>query len=703
LIRRIYNPAAIAAVCLPVLLTVSMNGCGGCGSSNSNHGNLSKEEIEARRKAWQADYDMEHPPSTSKSKAAAPKGSGPPPSPRSAPAAVSPKPRQDGEESPSNPKSPKKSIRPKDFADWKPEDFDSAQRDGDPRLEAAVTQLGERSTDKENAAELLIKLLESSRNGLPARNSEVEDGSRPTSKNNPKLTQAIVAALIANGTPIARQTLAKIADGSLCTDGGLSAATAALKAVAVFSCRESEDLLFRIVTAPKLDSATVRPEIDPEKLRATALFLAESSASEAFRVRLAEYAAKPDALQPIRDQLWSCLSKPSMENLSAQKIWYQNGQSDEKTRQFLEQNFAALSEAMLGRLLGVPSVQAKTQAEIGLASTDLRRAAEILWDPRFLSAVQNELKKVEGLKRETRLLRLAGTVPCQPMRVTLLKTLEKYWEEGPGALEPLVKADGGPQEPGFLLVVKMLPRKDDSPHVASAPNQRGNGGGSRPSSLKLEKIAAEREAKQKQEQEGQRRRENVSRQWMAFSENLVRAICRRFYVAALAPHRDGSTSDSLDAPEDLPLKPHPNARITASCGLNWPEELEGRLSGLSITPLRVRYVRIEQSARPAKLLAYYRRKLPACDEHANQNGVWFDSFSTDKQRGDIQSIDVLISKPNKDVPIILGEEQPMIVEILSIEAAGDKRGQSPFVRSTLRAVPANGDCPLFFSGKTRDD
>jgi hypothetical protein len=26
---------------------------------------------------------------------------------------------------------------------------------------------------------------------------------------------------------------------------------------------------------------------------------------------------------------------------------------------------------------------------------------------------------------------------------------------------------------------------------------------------------------------------------------------------------------------------------------------------------------------------------------------------------------------------------------------GGKRGQSPFVRSTLRAVPANGDCPLF--------
>jgi len=29
-----------------------------------------------------------------------------------------------------------------------------------------------------------------------------------------------------------------------------------------------------------------------------------------------------------------------------------------------------------------------------------------------------------------------------------------------------------------------------------------------------------------------------------------------------------------------------------------------------------------------------------------------------------------------------------------------KRGQSPFVRSTLRAVPANGDCPLFPAGQS---
>jgi len=33
-----------------------------------------------------------------------------------------------------------------------------------------------------------------------------------------------------------------------------------------------------------------------------------------------------------------------------------------------------------------------------------------------------------------------------------------------------------------------------------------------------------------------------------------------------------------------------------------------------------------------------------------------------------------------------------------LPTGGEKRGQSPFVRSTLRAVPANGDCPLFSPG-----
>ena len=54
-----------------------------------------------------------------------------------------------------------KPIRPSDVADWKRDDYYSAKRDNDPRLPAAVAYLGRRSTDKQAAAELLTRLLES--------------------------------------------------------------------------------------------------------------------------------------------------------------------------------------------------------------------------------------------------------------------------------------------------------------------------------------------------------------------------------------------------------------------------------------------------------------------------------------------------------------------------------------------------------------
>jgi hypothetical protein len=51
--------------------------------------------------------------------------------------------------------------------------------------------------------------------------------------------------------------------------------------------------------------------------------------------------------------------------------------------------------------------------------------------------------------------------------------------------------------------------------------------------------------------------------------------------------------------------------------------------------------------------------------------------------------------PRLVVPVVRGEleaGEPLRLVVLVLEG---KRGQSPFVQSTLRAVPANGDCPLF--------
>ena len=205
----------------------------------------------------------------------------------------------------------------------------------------------------------------------------------------------------------------------------------------------------------------------------------------------------------------------------------------------------------------------------------------------------------------------------------MLQTLNKYWEEGPQGLEASAAADGAFQEPGFLLVLKKLPHRDVAPPGGRTPKPRGEG--APPPSAKAARIAAAREAKHRQD--------DVAQQWTTYCENLVRATCRRLYAAALAPGAAGSRPEAEDAAAEFPVKPHPNARIAASYRVNWPADLAGKSAEPAISPLRVCYVRIEQRARPTTLLAYYRRQLPNCGEHASQHGVWLDAVATDKQRG----------------------------------------------------------------------
>jgi len=158
--------------------------------------------------------DLEENPFPPQPKLATAKALAPPP-PK--PLLVKPRPHNDGEEALPSPKSHPKPTRPKDVSNWKRDDYYSAKRDADPRLVAAVVRLGKQFADKKSAAELLTKLLESSATEPLPSNSDDEDGSHPTSTTSTKLTQALVAALVANGTPYARKTLEDLITGTLKT------------------------------------------------------------------------------------------------------------------------------------------------------------------------------------------------------------------------------------------------------------------------------------------------------------------------------------------------------------------------------------------------------------------------------------------------------------------------------------------------------
>ena len=70
------------------------------------------------------------------------------------------------------------------------------------------------------------------------------------------------------------------------------------------------------------------------------------------------------------------------------------------------------------------------------------------------------------------------------------------------------------------------------------------------------------------------------------------------------------------------------------------------------------------------MLAYYRRQLPDCEEHRIEQGVWLDAMSATGESGAVRSIDVLITKANKNLPELADQEQRIIVEVLAVECAG---------------------------------
>ena len=300
----------------------------------------------------------------------------------------------------------------------------------------------------------------------------------------------------------------------------------------------------------------------------------------------------------------------------------------------------------------------QSAADAAAATAIARRTAELLWAADFAAAVGERLRVTEGSGRGDLLQSLAWTIPSPAARAVEFQLLEKYWEEGPKRLQPAIASDDSLPEPGFLLLVKRLPRKDI--HRAPANNSasdRGAAGWS--SGSKRAKSAAAQQVKDRQNQAAQ--------QWLVFSRKLAQAMCRQMWTAAAARAGVAAKSDLEKTQSELAIKLPANADIVASHHVEWPEGLDGAMAWLRQAPLRVCYVRIERKARPDKLLAYYRRQLPSGSQHADEHGVWLDEFSFDRKKGTTRSVDVFIATLSKDVDLALDQEQQMIVEILAVE------------------------------------
>jgi hypothetical protein len=509
----------------------------------------------------------------------------------------------------------------------------------------------------------------------------------------PKLIEAVAAALAANTTPRARRALEDLVDGAPNMPRSSMAAVAVLKAVATQPGPAGDDLLFRAITAA--DRADDGPATSgPTKLPATALTLIRTRKSESLAVRLATYMLSPQASRKLYDQLWTCLREPRAENMAAQVLLYEGDGSPQATRSWLESRIAAYGSSTLARLLGIPLAAAEpasagavrsaaavpppggswpnrqeaTLAQI-IVAADPHRLAEQLWNPRLETAVRRRLETMETLEKRPALVALAGTLPRASVRAALLRAMKRHWEEGPQGLKMLRSAESITVEPGFVALLKLL-RRDDQPPPATGKSPAGQVGNHLPSARTPARPgAAGSEARKYADvlkvKVGQ---EKVGQQWMAFSQDVTQAVCRRLDAAARAKqHGTGGTGATAE-PAELPFALHSPEKVAAVYRLDWPEDLQERTAAAP-SPLEVRYVRIEEEAAPSRILAYYRRQVPEGRQHMLAGGGWIDQVVVDKARSSVCSTDVLVTKSAGSALGLPQQEQELTVEILTVKFA----------------------------------
>ena len=262
------------------------------------------------------------------------------------------------------------------------------------------------------------------------------------------------------------------------------------------------------------------------------------------------------------------------------------------------------------------------------------------WSAEFLASVSRDVARMTDIGAHRELMLLASNLPHQSVRSELHRALKRQWVEGTTPFESARLTLDSFRDPGFLTVVKAMPREEPKPMPAAGAA----------TATSQPKPSKERQAKFA---------------WMAATESFVRSLNDRFYAAARAQRPEAVS------PGKLPLMLHRGLPVVAEYHMDLPAQLDGRLNG-SLDPLVVHYVRAEGDERYQKVVEFYRRQLDSPAAHNVARGQWLDSQETDSATGRIRSVDVLITR-NDPTPRTPTSAESLLVELLWIETTDPTR------------------------------
>lgn len=553
--------------------------------------------------------------------------------------------------------------------------------------------------------------------------------------------RAIVEALGQIGSRSAQQQLAALIAGKIKTDDDRAATEAALECLVAYPRPEYESMLFIVLTAPdkarpsekpnpqQTAASPQQPGAEPgaapqgmpgapgsapagarmtaDEIQRKALSLVETTASEALRLKLAQYLAEASTPEPHRALMGKFLLEERPENVAAQVVIYGSPMASTQIKTSLDAYFQRFSSYAVGRILGVPVEQMSVgpsgpggapfgQPSPGMAPGQPAMApgepapgaamppgssappgmsppagapgmtvpmpgipgagslpgsakkdsapsdpelpyhiAQLLWSPKFSQALQTRLEEAESLEKAAQDLAWATTIPTIPMRAAVYAALYKHKDKGAKSLWAAGVFDRVVSEPGFVVLVKSLPRKD----VAAGRTGAGGADAGRAADSSRHSLAGRMERLKKASQE----RDQIEGEWMKASEDAVRAVCRRLSAAAKARAESGDAEPSKSA-ASLPVELPDGLTVAAEYHLTWPGALGKKLTDIPLAPTRLHYVRIETTARVSAVVGVFKRRISQPVIHTTELGPWLDSFRPVPKTDRKMSIDVLVTK-----------------------------------------------------------
>jgi hypothetical protein len=288
--------------------------------------------------------------------------------------------------------------------------------------------------------------------------------------------------------------------------------------------------------------------------------------------------------------------------------------------------------ALTGPLNAVPGFDREVIA--GLASP--------LWAADFTKVVGARLETAGSLETDSVTIVLATTIPIDAVRAKVYRLLEQhYLHQGPQVLETGGLAGNVLSDPGLLVTMKLLPRKEarkPRPTPTRTRDRKG-GRGEQSGGLPAPAQPAQQPA-------------GPGEEWTGAAERLVRAFCER--LGAAGNSAKGGSAEVAE--KRLVQVPPVGVQVVSEYHFEWPDDLaeKGKLSGVALDPMTIHYVRFQGTSTINKVLAFYGRQLGKPTEHTVADGMWLESlrFVPDSRRR--FSVDVLVTRADANRPATPG-------------------------------------------------